>query len=913
MAERGRPCLAKPREADKDCDSLSPLRFLFSLLGPVFPLCGLLFLPPLSAAAGTLQPLGGSVYVTTRTLRARFDRGSLAYAENRLTGERYTLDGPLTKVTALFAAGARPAWADDAPDTRAESTGPGELTWRFRGYPGGATLTERLRLDGDDVLVSLAGAKPGGGISGLLWSLGNLNLGAAQPLLPVYGGISLDRENAPGWADWYYPGWEWEAQLALIQGRQGGLAVWAEDPTGQPKTLHFRRRGDRYSLGLQTQMLPPWKERSEAASVVWRLRAYAGDWQTPAAAYRRWMASAFSLRPREQSPPWVTGIGLMVKIPAPPDPALLPRLAQLTNPSQTLLYCPMWRRYPFDVNYPDYVPAPRFADFVAAAHRLGFRVMIHVNLLQLTPGTPVWKQVEPWLMHDPNTGEGIGWRWGAEGGNVLGTINPASARLRAVLIDRIRQAVRATRADAVHLDVNAQLSNGSDLVEGLTPAQGLLRLQRDLAAALPAVAFSGEGLTEISAAGEQFAQAWLRPRPGTGHPISAFLFSPYVRYYGHLGLANPDLSPTAYLLQKDILEAVGAIPTLSVQDAEELAPDRPGALRVLAEARFWQAHRLRPDWGPLPAEVKFRYRGADGVIATCWRRPYGVEFGAPGVTIYRTVHGVSAAEVAGTIPSWLGYDGRRLIGLDPRAFYPLLSERPDLSQPHLVRASPGVYLDGGRTTTDYARFRIGTVGPTTGAVRIAAPREPRAILHGEHTRVREVAPGEYEVVSQVPATVSFIFGEGASIPADGDLMRVPYRAWLVSGGMTRPARPEEAGGIGGHDFNGMVRSGLWSAPPDWGRTEIDWLLKASTRESVVRFFGGLQGSKVNWPGRVMFWAELNSKNQFFADLDRPGWVDGQVAPWQPSPYWLLTLVTDAAGEGTADWAVWGAVRAERRE
>jgi hypothetical protein len=867
----------------------------------------------LSAAAGTLQPLGGSVYVTTRTLRARFDRGSLAYAQNRLTGERYTLDGPLTKVTALFAVGARPAWADDAPDTRAESTGPGELTWRFRGYPGGATLTERLRLDGDDVLVSLSGATARGGISGLLWSLGNLNLRAAAPILPVYGGITFDAENCPGYADWNYPGWEWEAQLALIQGRQGGLAVWAEDPAGQPKTLHFRRRGDRYSLGLQTQMLPPWKERSEAASVVWRLRAYAGDWQTPASAYRKWMARTFGLRPLERAPAWVPDIGLVVRFGGRPDPAVLPRLAELTNPHQTLLYCPSWRRYPFDVNYPDYVADPRFLDFVTAAHRLGFRVMIHVNPFQLTPGTPIWKQVESWLMRDPNTGEAFGWRWGAAGGLILGAISPASSRLRAIEIDRIRQAVQATRADAVHLDANAQLPNGSDLVEGLTPAQGLLRLQHDLAAALPAVAFSGEGLTEITAAGEQFAQAWLRPRPGAGHPISAFLFSPYVRYYGHLGLANPDLSPAAYLAQKDLLEAVGAIPTLSVDSPDDLAPDRLGAQRVLAEARFWQTHRLHPDWGYWPAEVRFRYRGADGVIATCWRRPYGVEFGAPGVTIYRTVHGVSAAEVAGTIPSWLGYDGRRLVGLDPRTYYPLLSDRPDMSRPHLVSASPGVYLDGGRATADYARFRLGAMGPDIGAARIAVPREPRAILHGETTRVRKVGPGEYEVVSQVPATVSFIFGEGASIPADGDLMRVAYRAWVVSSGMTRPARPKEAGEIGGHDFNGLVRSGIWSAPPDWGRTEIDWLLKAPTRESVIRFFGGLQGSKVNWPGRVVFWAELNSKNQFYADLDRPALVEGQVAPWETTPVWLLTLVTDAVGERTADWAVWGAVRAERRE
>ena len=84
--------------------------------------------------------------------------------------------------------------------------------------------------------------------------------------------------------------------------------------------------------------------------------------------------------------------------------------------------------------------------------------------------------------------------------------------------------------------VIAVINDANGLIEGLTAAQGNVLMHKELAEAMPGVVFSGEHLHEVSFVRESFAQRWKLLPGSTPHPISAFLFSPYTRPYGHLGL-----------------------------------------------------------------------------------------------------------------------------------------------------------------------------------------------------------------------------------------------------------------------------------------------------------------------------------------------------------------------------------------
>ena len=99
---------------------------------------------------------------------------------------------------------------------------------------------------------------------------------------------------------------------------------------------------------------------------------------------------------------------------------------------------------------------------------------------------------------------------------------------------------------------------------------------------------------------ESFAQrSRLRPAGSTPHPISAFLFSPYTRLYGHLGL--PDLRSRAeeYHRFLDAYDSWGVLPTL--RDGDLVQPYADSAEQILSIARQWQSLGLRPDfesdWG----------------------------------------------------------------------------------------------------------------------------------------------------------------------------------------------------------------------------------------------------------------------------------------------------------------------------
>ena len=78
------------------------------------------------------------------------------------------------------------------------------------------------------------------------------------------------------------------------------------------------------------------------------------------------------------------------------------------------------------------------------------------------------------------------------------------------------------------------LTMRNGLIDGLNMAQGMALLHKELAEAMPGIVLGGERLHEATFAYESFAQRplilWVPARP---HPISTFLFSPFVHAIGY--------------------------------------------------------------------------------------------------------------------------------------------------------------------------------------------------------------------------------------------------------------------------------------------------------------------------------------------------------------------------------------------
>ena len=281
----------------------------------------------------------------------------------------------------------------------------------------------------------------------------------------------------------------------------------------------------------------------------------------------------------QKGPAWAREIRFVVIMSL--DQPTLKELASHCNPAQTLLYLPGWRKDGYDRNYPDYTANAELAPFVAEAHRLGFRVMLHVNYFGCDPKNPLYESLKQWQVRDPFSGELQWWEWPAQPPIKFAYINPASRAWREMFVKRMVEVVGQYGADAFHLDQTLCIYNDKNgIIDGLNCIEGSLALHRELREALPEVALSGEGLNEITCQYEHFAQrhiwgmdhahrTWDDRQVAMSHAISSAVLTPYTQIYGYLGMANPN-DTVLFNVWRRAYEHFGVLPTYAWPDKAQL-------------------------------------------------------------------------------------------------------------------------------------------------------------------------------------------------------------------------------------------------------------------------------------------------------------------------------------------------------
>lgn len=594
-------------------------------------------------------------------------------------------------------------------------------SWRGGGFEGldQGLSVQRLRSEPaiGDLLLDQSCETKSPGVWGVSWAIGGIPLDQAI-IVPGHSGVRLTKD-APGREFVFDYPMGWEAGLVIVEGPGGGFAVWADDPQGRFKRLVVNRGAEGWALRFVSINPAPFDALTACESVTWRLSAYQGDWRVPARRYRGWMERQFKPVPlAAQHPGWVKDIRAMVITGM--SQGILEELPKRFDPAQTVLYVPDWRQAGYDRDYPVYDrPRPELDPFLERAHQLGFRVMLHVNYFGVDPLNPEYVQFEPHQVRSPwGKHEKEWWLWTRATPEIkFAYINPAWKPWRERFVGAMAKLCREHRVDALHLDQTLCIYNDhTGLIEGQSMVDGNIALHRELREALPEVALSGEGLNEVTFRHEAFAQrharglhhaegTWDRRWLALAHPVSSYLFRPYVIINGYLGYTSPS-NGQLYAAWNEAYEHWGVIPTLKPSLRGLRNPER-FERQFFDETSFWLQARLDPAMeGEWPEQVAFPFRAADGKAAA--RRTDGTFVSGERV-ISRTITGVNRVSCGGSVPGWRGYDGETTLGLDPTAWYPWFPEKPDPAAFHVCEVPDGVIVEGSSVLGELGLVRLNTV------------------------------------------------------------------------------------------------------------------------------------------------------------------------------------------------------------
>jgi len=340
-----------------------------------------------------------------------------------------------------------------------------------------------------------------------------------------------------------------------------------------------------------------------AGGLAWRLGAYLGGWQTPAPAYREWLTQSFA--PTEP-PEWVSQLRLAVSW-CPTDTAILEAIRDRIDPERVLLHVPDWRTDPYDENYPTYEVSDAGRGFISRANAMGFHTMPHFNSIDMDPTHPRYADVREFQYRDIETMAVQGWTWFNGAGlpvpesnaarlrhrdkKTMIKVHPGLANWRSILSEAVRNASQELDLETVFLDVTLCTWNLHNcLVENQTPTEGMKRLIATVASIDGGLVVGGEGRNEITMQDEGLAQvhlfrSWHRSIEGLARaascPVNEFLFGQWCRSFGYSGLSGRNDEEVERMRAH---LALGAIPTITIRSADEIARPNSAVAEMLDRA-----------------------------------------------------------------------------------------------------------------------------------------------------------------------------------------------------------------------------------------------------------------------------------------------------------------------------------------
>ena len=533
----------------------------------------------------------GNIIADTNRYLAQFENGVLVHLENKLTNEIYTQGDKRGKTTLHTEAGINLRADEVTLEIHKMSELAYELVYEVE-WDEPTVHTVRLHMfigidpETDDLLIRQKGYCSIGFIYRIAWGFGNLSP-SLDVIIPRDGGqILVEQRNYPN-----YNSQGWETPLVIVQGQNGGVFVHGDPTKYDYNTLRYETDAEGKSLGFWTDAQAPFDNVKEIESSTWSLNTYQGDWEVSAQIYRDRMPE------KSFDPAWVDDINVVI-IHSKVEVSMLEPLSRQVDPSQTLIYMHGWRHGGHDKDLPDYGPdqvLPDFAKFVEEAHRYGFKIMVHVNMLGVSLHHPLYAEFEKYHIRI-DSDQRTGWAWeeiGAENRHAF--INTASTAYRRMFVNTLQNLRQRYNIDAFHFDINLTFNDHNGRIDGLSMIEGNIRLYQEVKKAMPGIVLGGEVLDDRMAPYMRFVQWKWKPhqKPEKPHRISCFLFSKYLKGYTRF-IKHPELDPEEYALFLATPEVCDEILlTLRLHDTEDFVEaNRPQTFELFARAREKQNWRF---------------------------------------------------------------------------------------------------------------------------------------------------------------------------------------------------------------------------------------------------------------------------------------------------------------------------------
>jgi hypothetical protein len=547
------------------------------------------------------------VYIETYTLIAVIEKGILLSLRSKISGEEFIEKPDINYFRALQILYSNNEIINVNEEkfgsikTRQISDRSAEIL--FHNWDGDGVLFISVDAETGDLLIEPSAYSSRPGVRACRWNMSGLKPGL-ELVAPFFQGIKLKLDDPLIKNNrWEWPH-SWEAGLAIFQSREGGFWVHTQDNRYRYKAIQTGLESDPYVVGFDSEAYGPLDNNLNAGGICWRINTFQGDWHTPAENYRKWYWKAYNLASEEQRrQPWINDVKLALSW-CPGKPEILDALAKKVSPNKVLLHFSDWRTDGYDENYPDYNASKNAKAFIKKCSEMGFHVMPHFNSIDMDPSHPVYAQVRDFQYRSVETKKLQGWSWykgrsiGVPESNVnrldnrdkkvMVKIHPGLTMWRSILGENILKAVRELSLDTVFIDVTLCIWNIHNcLVESMAPTEGMNRLIRQVERLGDGLVVGGEGLNEIIAQGQSFAQAHLfkswhssiegLERAG-GCNLNEFLFGKLCRTFGYSGLGGRDENEE---LRMQIHLEHGAIPTITIRSAEEIINPNPGIKRML--------------------------------------------------------------------------------------------------------------------------------------------------------------------------------------------------------------------------------------------------------------------------------------------------------------------------------------------
>jgi len=197
-------------------------------------------------------------------------------------------------------------------------------------------------------------------------------------------------------------------------------------------------------------------------------------------------------------------------------------------------------------------------------------------------------------------------------------------------------------------------------------------------------------------------------------------------------------------------------------------------------------------------------------------------------------------------------------------------------------------------------------------IEVVSPRRILGQIPSDGQNVPQRRPDDrYTLTVPIPGTTYLLFNQPQRIDPPVDLWKLPIGNVLIQ----RDGREQapysfmkartDTGVVGG-----ITKPGFFAHPPPYGQMHIELLLALPSRPLRLTGFAGIRDGAEGKSQGVGFRVTVNGQPQWSRDVQPDGnWipVDVSLAPFAGQAV-VLTLITDALGAHTCDWAQWGQVR-----